>query len=312
MSLVERAIKKLQEARPSSEPIAEARRRPRPEVPDGNVSGSAPPQKPVALEPKVVPAALARDATRRRIALNRAALRAEGLLPPEHHEREIADDYRQIKRPLLARALGAEPLPDTTFARSLMVASALSGEGKTFTSINLAMSIARERELRVVLVDADVAKPHISRVLGLDSEKGLLDLLSDESLDVEDLIVATDIPSLFVLPSGRHSDTATELLASARMRHVMTTMMANDPGRIIVLDSPPLVLTSESRVLGDVAGQVVVVVRAGHTPQQAVLDAINFLGEHQSIELILNQSESSPGHGLYYGQAPYGTVEAEQ
>jgi protein-tyrosine kinase len=313
MSFVERAIKKLQEARVSDAPLP-SRSSVRPEDGRGRATPSdSGVQRPAASRAAVnAAAAQLRDADRRRIEISRTTLRAEGLLPPEHQERDIADDYRQIKRPLLARALGLPHAPEVSNARCIMVASALSGEGKTFTSVNLAMSIARERELRVVLVDADVAKPHITRSFGLASEKGLLDLLTDESLEIEDLILATDIPSLYILPSGRQSETATELLASARMTEIMATMAANDPTRIVVLDSPPLLLTSESRVLGSIAGQIVLVVRAGATPQQAVLDAINYLGEHDSVEMILNQSEASLSHGFYYGQVPYGAVESEE
>jgi exopolysaccharide/PEP-CTERM locus tyrosine autokinase len=303
MSFVEQAIKKLQESRAASQapdvgtPAGHAPVSDRP-VPSGRTISAA--AVPVAIPtPRVVPT--------KRLGINRAALRAAGLLAPEHDERQIASDYRQIKRPLIAAATG-RGAPRVENGNVIMVASALPGEGKTFTSVNLAMSIARERDVEVVLVDADVAKPHISRTLGIDAEKGLLDLLSDEALEVETLIFATDVEGLCVLPAGRHSDTATELLASTRMEQILATMSANDPRRIIVLDSPPLLLTSEARVLSGATGQVVIVVRAGYTARQAVLDAIGYLGDHGSISLILNQSQGTAGEGYYYGQVPYGAA----
>jgi exopolysaccharide/PEP-CTERM locus tyrosine autokinase len=304
MSFVEQAIKKLQESRAAS-------RAPEAEAPAGHALVSDKPVPAGRTIPAAVLAAAAIPTPRvvptKRLEINRAALRTAGLLAPEHDERQVASDYRQIKRPLIAAATG-RGAPAVANGNVIMVASALPGEGKTFTSVNLAMSIARERDVEVVLVDADVAKPHISRTLGVDAEKGLLDLLSDEALDVETLIFGTNVEGLCVLPAGRHSDTATELLASTRMEQILATMSANDPRRIIVLDSPPLLLTSEARVLSGAAGQVVIVVRAGQTARQAVLDAIGYLGDHGSISLILNQSQGTAGEGYYYGQVPYGAA----
>ena len=128
-----------------------------------------------------------------------------------------------------------------------MMASAMPGEGKTFTSINLALSMALEKDLSVLLVDADVAKPHISRTFGVEQEPGLLDLLKDESSRVESVILPTDVPNLCILPAGKQSDTATELLASQRMQIVANHLEATDPNRIVLIDSPPLLLTSDAR-----------------------------------------------------------------
>jgi exopolysaccharide/PEP-CTERM locus tyrosine autokinase len=312
MSFVERALKKLQESRAASPGLG--LQQPRGAVNADMQAGHAfaydrspaPGRVPPVLNTPVA-AVPARVVPTKRLEVDRAALRAAGLLPPEHQERQIAGDYRQIKRPLIATATG-RGAPQVPNGNVIMVASALPGEGKTFTSVNLAMSIARERDVQVVLVDADVAKPHISRTLGIDGEKGLLDLLSDEALDVETLLFSTDVQGLSILPAGLQSDTATELLASTRMEQLLATMSANDPRRIIVLDSPPLLLTSEARVLSAAAGQVVVVVRAGYTAQQAVLDAIGYLGDHGSISLILNQSQGTASEGYYHGQVPYGAA----
>src|SRR5690606_20325175 len=103
----------------------------------------------------------------------------------------------------------------------IMMASALPGDGKTFTSINLALSMSRERDSSVVLVDADVAKPHISRIFGVDKEPGLLDALTDKSDDLESLILPTDVGGLSILPAGGHRDNAAELFASAAMRQLV-------------------------------------------------------------------------------------------
>ena len=187
-----------------------------------------------------------------------------------------------------------------------MLASALPGDGKTFTSINLALSMSREHDVSVVLVDADVPKPHISRLFGVDQEPGLLEALADDSVDVESLILPTDVPGLSILPSGMPHEGATEMLASARMAKVAARLFARDARRIAIFDSPPLLVSSESRALCAVAGQIVLVVCSGKTPRHAVLDALEQLDNRESVFLVLNQSHSSAAESYYgYGDSYY-------
>ena len=170
----------------------------------------------------------------------------------------------------------------------IMITSSLPDEGKTFVSINLALSMSLERDISVVLVDADVAKQHVSSLFGVDAEPGLLEAVKDENLDVESLILPTDVPKLSVLPAGKPSDTATELLASLRMESVIWRLGGLlDRKRVVIFDSPPVLLTSESRALAQHMGQIVLAVKAGNTPQHAVLDAINCLGESRNVVLAL-------------------------
>jgi receptor protein-tyrosine kinase len=291
MSLVERALKKLQESRAAAEAAS---------PPAAPAPVSVPVPVPVAA-PARDPATLAVAATRRSgkvVHVDRDALRALELLPAPTEERLLAHEYRQIKRPLLANAFGRGG-PQIPKGRVIMVASALPGDGKTFTAINLALSMAREKDLRVLLVDGDVAKPHVSSIFGVVGEAGLLDVLRDESLAVESVVVPTDVDGLEILPAGRASETATELLASSRMETVVSQLTAAVPNRIVLFDSPPLLLTSESRVLCAVAGQAILVISAGATPQQAVYDAIAHMGEGRYIGLVLNQCEQK-SQGEYY------------
>jgi exopolysaccharide/PEP-CTERM locus tyrosine autokinase len=292
MSLVELALKKLQDTRRAVG--AEPRRDP----PLGVIREVS--------DPAAVSADGRPQPPRRVVHLDRGALVRAGFLPPDHKQRQIADQFRHVKRPLLSAALGrgVEALPH---GRLIMLASSLPGEGKTFVSVNLALSMSLERDISVVLVDADVAKPHISRLFGVDGEKGLLDALQDDRLDVESLILATDIPKFSVLPAGTQTETATELLASKRMQTLVSRLAASqDRTRVVIFDSPPLLLTSESRVLAQPMGQVVLVVKAGSTPQHAVQDAIHCLGEHKPISLLLNQSEAVSEAGYYYRDGSYG------
>jgi protein-tyrosine kinase len=292
MSLVEQALKKVQQARarpvgthdsveaPASGPVEELVRQ-----------GAA------GQTPREV------DEPGRVVAIDRGMLRRAGLLPPEEQERQIAHEHRHIKRPLIDNAFG-RGRSAVESGRLVMVASAMPGDGKTFTSINLALSIAREKDVSVLLIDADVAKPHISRMLGVDQEKGLLDALRDTSLHIEDLILATDIRGLSVLPAGTPAENATELLASDRMQQLMRRIVALNPSQMVLFDSPPLLVTSESRVVAKIVGQVVLVVCADRTPQKAVFDSLDILGQGKSVGIVLNQGgESSGSYGYgYYGQ----------
>jgi exopolysaccharide/PEP-CTERM locus tyrosine autokinase len=278
MSLVEKAISKMRESRPAASVAAE--RAVGTLVPDPAVHGAASNVAP-GLPP--VPARI--------IKIDQDALRAEGLLPPKHQERLIARQYRQIKRPLLAR------LRERTAARrrsghTLMLASAVAGEGKTFTSINLAFSLTREKDLRVVLVDADAPKAHISRLLGVADQPGLLDVLKNSALDVESVILGTDVPNLLVLPAGTRTDDATELYSSERMREIIARLGERDPKRVVLFDSPPLLLTTEAQVLAQVAGEVVMVVRADGTPRPVLLEALEHFDKDRPVSLVLNQTSS--------------------
>jgi protein-tyrosine kinase len=292
MSLVERALKKLQESRGNTPPATPVPVQQRAAAPP------APPAPAVRSEPLPRSSRVAK--------IDHAQLRALELLPAEAEERRLKQEYRQIKRPLIANAMG-RGVPELANGHVILVSSALPGDGKTFTTINLAFSMALEKDVSVLLVDADVAKRHVSRVMGIADEPGLLDVLRDDSVDVESKIIDTDTPGLSLLPAGRTSATATEYLASARMESVVKQLVANDPNRIVLVDSPPLLLTSESRALAGVCGQIVLVVRAGATPQQAVLEALQMLGEGRSIGLVLNGG-SDENRSAYYGY--YGDEDA--
>jgi len=249
---------------------------------------------------KVVQTAASQVATGRVISIDQDALRMTGLLAPTHQEKQIASQYRHIKRPLIAAAMGKgqEPLLN---GRLVMIASPMPGEGKTFTAINLAFSMAMEKDLHVVLVDGDVANPQITRMFGVDAERGLLDAVIDPAIELERLILPTDVPNLFLLPSGTHSERATELLASERMLEALNWLLQQDERRIFLFDSPPLLLSTEAPALAELAGQIVVVVRAEFTEHHVLLDALNRLPEGSSPSLVLNQSTEKSAGYYYYG-----------
>ena len=241
--------------------------------------------------------------------VDREALRAAGLLATAGEQRRIADQYRQIKRPLLANAAG-DKVADVQLGNLIMVGSAIPGEGKTFTCINLALSIALEQDWTVVLVDADCLKPHISTLFGLENEPGLLDVLRESTALFDSYVVPTDIPGLAILPAGRQDELASELLASERMKRLCHELSKQDPRRIILFDTSPLLYTTESPVIASHVGQVALVVAADRTSQQMVLNAIEQLDPDTANNIILNKANSGDvitGDYYGYGFGQYGS-----
>lgn len=238
------------------------------------------------------------------IVVDNSGLRASGYFPEQDRDRQFADQYRRIKQPLIDKALSAAT--SVGEPRVIMVTSALPGDGKTFTSINLTLSMALERDISVLLVDADVAKRHISEILKLDEQAGLLDALVDENLDAESLVVPTTTRGFSVLPAGHRVASTAELLNSNRMRKIVAALCARNPRRIVLLDSPPLLVTNEARALIKIAGQVVLVVRAGQTPRPAVQAAVALFDSQQAGGMVLNEVQGSAGKG-YYGYGSYGS-----
>lgn len=231
--------------------------------------------------------------------INLAKLRQLGIITPDAEKTQIAEEFRLIKRPLIKNAFnqGAGPVSNGNL---IMVTSALAGEGKSFCSINLAMSIAMEMDHTVLLIDADVARPSIPSYLGLKPEGGLLDVLLDDKLELADVMIKTNVEKLSILTAGRKSKHATELLASQSMSDLLKEIAHRYGDRIVIFDSPPLLLTSEARVLASQMGQIVLVVAAEKTPQQAVKEALRQIESCDVVNLIYNKASSFPG-GEYYG-----------
>ena len=232
-------------------------------------------------------------------------LREAGLIGPEQDSNILAVQFQQIKRPLIRHAFGKRSTK-VEDGNLIMITSAFAGEGKTFISMNLALSMARERDHHVIFVDADVAKPHVSEVFGLAGEKGLLDFIEDDSLNVNSLIIPTNIDGLSVLPAGRPRPHATELLASSRMEQLTQALAAITHEPIVIFDSPPLLQTNEASVVSHVVGQIVVVVRADHTSHDAVRMAIGLIGSDRAVSVVLNQA---PDGAMDY-QYGYGHTSA--
>lgn len=242
----------------------------------------------------------------RQITLDRAGLRAAGYLPEVGQEPRFADYYREIKRPIIRRALAANASPNE---RLILITSSLPAEGKTFTALNLALSIARERDTTVLLVDADFPKAHIGRALGVYEEPGLLNVAAGGGQDIESLVLHTDVKGLDILPGGRASAGAAELVASARMGEIVAKLLARNPRRLVLLDSSPLLLSTEARALIQLPAQIILVARSGLTPRRALQEAIAQVDKKKLQGLVLNNANAK-SQNQYYGFSEYGNSKA--
>lgn len=239
----------------------------------------------------------------REVELDFRKMHDSGLLIPGRERSSLEEEFRIIKRPLLENVKGhgaAKPVR----ANLIMVTSSLPGEGKTQTAINLAISMAMELDHTVLLVEADVVKPSALARLGVPSDKGLMDLLADSELDIADVMLKTNIPKLTLLPAGTFQARSTELLGSATMDALLDELATKYSDRIVVFDSPPLLPSTEARVMSAHMGQVVMVVESGKTPLNAVKQSFATLEEHPVVLSMLNKYQGPKGKEAYGYYAP--------
>jgi len=291
-------VPQMPEAAPVPAPVAAAPAA-APEVPE--------PAKPVA-EPTPAPKFVGIPAAQKFRGtfhpIDRRHLREQCLIEPEGPVTGLLEEFRIVKRQLLQTAAESKAGRGAPNGERILVCSAHPGEGKTFCAVNLALSIAAEKDNEVLLVDADFAKPSVLSALGLPGGPGLMDALADPDVAVEDCILGTDIPGLFVLPAGNATGSDTEFLASARTEAVLARLTAHSPNRIVIFDSPPALAASPASDLASHVGQAVMVVRADLTGEAALRDAVNILSGCEDIRLLLNCTRFSPTgrrFGTYYG-----------
>jgi len=231
-------------------------------------------------------------------------LHNNGFIRIDDSHSRIAEEYRSIKRPLVTNALGARK-SDIKNSNLILVTSSVPGEGKTFTSINLALSIAAEMDKKVLLIDADVAKPSIAKVLGIKSKVGLIDFLETDTLSLSDIILQTEVPGLRIITAGKSHKFSTELLASDKMIALSEELSKRYSDRIVIFDTPPLLATTQAEVLASQMGQVILVVAAEQTPQNFVLESAKKLQNCSDIVLaVLNKAQRNLNAG-YYGYGHY-------
>jgi protein-tyrosine kinase len=233
-----------------------------------------------------------------------AGLRHAGFIVPGSPPSMLSEEFRLIKRQLLLQAFGGQNVNALDRGRQILVCSAQPNEGKSFCSVNLALSMVTETDIEVLLIDADVAKPEVLSILGLPAGPGLMDALADPRINPEELIMHTSIPGLSILPAGRQTSNDTELLASDRSQEVIEALARNNPRRVMIFDSAPALAASPASVLALNVGQIVLVVRADVTPESALRESLAMLEGNARIQLLLNSvtfSGSNRKFGYYYG-----------
>lgn len=261
-----------------------------------------------ATQPPVIKAAGDDPPQTKKVDIDLEQLCQLGMVSPHTERSNISEEFRRIKRPLLDKIFNNDSKA-VAHNNLIMVSSSLPGEGKTFCAVNLAISIALELDHTVLLVDADVARPAVSRYLTITEDReeyqqGLMDILLDKNLDLSDVMLRTNIDKLTLLRSGRNHKHATELLASHSMNRLLDEISARYPDRVIIFDTPPLLLSTESRVLATQMGHIVLVIEAEATTQNAVRDLLSQFKSTDNISLIYNKAPKFEGasyYGDYYG-----------
>ena len=262
---------------------------------DKKVDVCAPPVPPAQFQSE-------EPAFKNRIDLDYDALHALGFITPKHKVERLEEEYRVLKRPILMNALGKGAAP-VAKGNLVMVTSAMPGEGKSFTALNLAISMAMELDSTVLLVDGDVIRASLSKTLNVDDRVGLTDILEGKIQGLENVIISTDNPKLKIIPAGRRQTYSTELLASDLMGRVAEELSSRYPDRIILFDAPPLLATTEATVLTHIMGQILVVVEAGKCKMPEIKAALSRIEEQKVVGLVLNKSRKNAAgyYGGYYG-----------
>jgi exopolysaccharide/PEP-CTERM locus tyrosine autokinase len=236
-----------------------------------------------------------------------AALSKLGFLAPGDSNTQAIEEYRNIKRPIVSNAFGKGSV-GINRSNLILVTSSVPGEGKTFTAINLALSIANERDKQVLLIDADVARPSVSRVLGIKSRPGLIDYLDGQDMSFSDVIMKTNMPGFRVVPAGKLHKHSTELLSSNKMDLLVEELSSRYPDRIIIFDSPPLLAATQGEILAKLVGQVLLVVEAERTLQSLVMESVDKLASCDVVLALFNKSNKTMDSGYYgygYGYGHY-------
>lgn len=238
----------------------------------------------------------------RHVTVSPTSLAANGISLPSTGFVRTVEEFRVIKRQILANVSRAPAGPGSDFNRVIMITSAKPGDGKTYTAINLALSIAFERDLKVLLVDADVYRQSMLNYFGIKAETGWIDLLSEPDLTFSDVLLHTNIANLTILPAGKPRTQIPELMSSRKMTHMVTEMARRYPDRFIIFDTLPCLVSSEPAILATMAGQTIFVVAAHDTSRDQIESSLRLISGCPSVSLILNKAEPvlAEQFGNYY------------
>jgi protein-tyrosine kinase len=274
MTIVESALQRLKSARGSEPEKRQAAPAQTAEMPAGRAHLRVP--APVRWPKQLAPGEF-----------DLAGLQAAGLYPPERFARRLRDEYRAIRREVMGASLEKLGATGQAVGPVVAVTSPGPGEGKSYTSLNLALSIAGQGVYDVLLVDADFVKRTVSIACNLGDRPGLAELLSHPAASFFDYAYPTQMPRLHILPAGTASS-AHDLFAPARVAAVFEPIRSAMTEHIVIIDTPPILISSDTPVILDVAGQVLLVVRAGKSLQDAAREAVNRIRKTLPVGVILN------------------------
>lgn len=241
-----------------------------------------------------------------KIEIDLEMLEQKGFVSTNSQRQVINEEYRVIKRKLLDNAFG--PLSKSLKnSNIIMVTSSRKGEGKTFTAINLALSIALEQDKTVLLVDADVLRPNVMKTLEQENKQGLIEYLLGEKENIAEVMCRTNLDKLRIITAGKSHHLSAELLASERMFAAVEEFANRYTDRIVIVDTPPLLGINETAILANLAGQALVVTEEFKTKLVDVINAVKHLKPEMAIGFVINKTEQvnleSGGYGYYYGGA---------
>jgi receptor protein-tyrosine kinase len=301
--MVERAARKL--ARQQEQPLSESARLEPPKKPPSETARIDPPPPPEVDERPAAPTPIEKSRAVtpvNHVELNFSRLSRAGIYSPELKPNRTTEEFRLIKHAALARIQQAIK-SGLGNSNVIMVTSAREGEGKTFVSANLAMSIATERDRSVILVDADPSRSAVARNFSIDAARGLLDALEDESVKPSDVVLQTNVHGLSLIPAGPKRPLSAELYASGRMVGFLDQLVAQFPKSVVVFDAPPVLATGEPSALAQHVGQIIFVVEAEKTGRAAIREALNLINICPNIGFVLNKAQfrfGSVRFGNYY------------
>lgn len=248
----------------------------------------------------------AKSSSGQKIEIDLEKLEEKGFVSTNARRQLINEEFRAIKRKVLGNAFGAlsKSLKNSNI---IMVTSTNPGEGKTFTAINLALSIALEKDKTVLLVDADVLRPNVMRTLDMENREGLMEYLLGEKSDISEIMCKTNLENLRIIPAGKSHHLSTELLASEKMYDAVAEFANRYPDRVVIVDTPPLHGINETAILANLAGQAIVVVEEGKTKLADIQKAVSQLHPEMAIGFVVNKAQKvnddEHGYGYYYAGA---------
>jgi exopolysaccharide/PEP-CTERM locus tyrosine autokinase len=247
------------------------------------------------------------------LVLDRGRLAGFGIAIPSAARSRTVEEFRLVKRNLVGAWSQSDLMADHRSSRLIMVTSARPGEGKTFTSLNLALAFASERSVKALLVDVDTQRSTVPEILGIGGEKGIVDVLAGD-LELPEVLIQTNIPNLMILPAGRGGPHVPELLSSREMSALLEELTQRLPDHYLIIDTPPCMASSDAAALAPLVGQIVFVVEANNTQQGEIEAALGTLSTCPRISLLLNKSDSLAtehfgSYGYNYHSADSGSDE---